>query len=926
MNKIKFTKKDNFSKLKKINGMTMLALILTIITLLTIAGITVSSISGRNGIFQNTKKATDRAGISEEKNELNFFYQECQSERRYIREDSITSEELQVKFTNAGKDVYCFSKNNSEGYNIYVRFNETNDMFLINKSGNISYLEKDYSDTKEIDKKLTKQGISYSDGKETFANPDRGFYKPINIKLAGNSFILPNTDIQEECNEAIKNNLQILHLRIDIGELSGNLNSDKKDKNLTSKQINSLNSVFNIIRQNNLDAIVRFAYSFDGTTGAEPKSFNTIIKHIKRLSSFFYKNKDVILIEEAGFIGPWGEMHSSAYEGDKYCKDVISTMLNYTPAEIKINVRTPHFYKITVGDLNNTQTRLGIYNDGYLGSATDRGTFNNEISRDDFVKWMEVHGKYTYYGGETSKLDSTDSHYTQEDEKYSNGDFAVSEAQKTHLTYLNSEYDENIIDNKWKKTTYSNSESEYNGETYYKYIQDHMGYRFVVRDSYITSSEDKGNIAGAKIKIENVGFGNIMKNKDVSVILRKDDVYYETNIIYDMTKLDSGSTNEIKFYFYIPSDIDSGDWDVCLKINNPNNENYSVRFANADTWENDIKANKIGKISITDNVAKEGVAFEEAFVPLKITGTKNNVKETVKTVDITFGFYYDSEETYSTLTRNIPLGTTVNFKDQASMDAINFSLPDGYKFRFAQWTKVYGDSDARDSITIPEDFVPEDLKNSDKWVNIFIMKDTDVKVTTTFYKNSDTENSISENELFIPYDTTIDFSNKDSLTKLGIIFPDEYSNYVVDYALSKDITGDWNKHTSMTIPKNIDKCNIEIYLKEDTNSSNAKKAIFSDETDADNTDSEKNIKVEMGFYKEGNEEPIDTTEIYVSKGTEIDYTNTDSLKNFGIALPSGTTFNYAQCYAIYKNWKGYQKIKIPSDSTKESYWINVYVK
>ena len=206
------------------------------------------------------------------------------------------------------------------------------------------------------------------------------------------------------------------------------------------------------------------------------------------------------------------------------------------------------------------------------------------------------------------------------------------------------------------------------------------------------------------------------------------------------------------------------------------------------------------------------------------------------------------------------------------------------------------------------------------------MKDTDVKVTTTFYKNSDTENSISENELFIPYDTTIDFSNKDSLTKLGIIFPDEYSNYVVDYALSKDITGDWNKHTSMTIPKNIDKCNIEIYLKEDTNSSNAKKAIFSDETDADNTDSEKNIKVEMGFYKEGNEEPIDTTEIYVSKGTEIDYTNTDSLKNFGIALPSGTTFNYAQCYAIYKNWKGYQKIKIPSDSTKESYWINVYVK
>ena len=47
--------------------------------------------------------------------------------------------------------------------------------------------------------------------------------------------------------------------------------------------------------------------------------------------------------------------------------------------------------------------------------------------------------------------------------------------------------------------------------------------------------------------------------------------------------------------------------------------------------------------------------------------------------------------------------------------------------------------------------IPEDLKNSDKWVNIFIMKDTDVKVTTTFYKNSDTENSISENRSVISF-------------------------------------------------------------------------------------------------------------------------------------------------------------------------------
>ena len=48
-----------------------------------------------------------------------------------------------------------------------------------------------------------------------------------------------------------------------------------------------------------------------GNTGKEPKSFETIKKHIEQLFPFFDNNKDIISTVETGFLGPWGEMHSA---------------------------------------------------------------------------------------------------------------------------------------------------------------------------------------------------------------------------------------------------------------------------------------------------------------------------------------------------------------------------------------------------------------------------------------------------------------------------------------------------------------------------------------------------------------------------------------------------------------------------------------
>ncbi len=57
--------KENFNK--KNNGITLAGLVITSIVLLILAGITIGTLSGDNGIINNSGKAKDNTEISNEK-------------------------------------------------------------------------------------------------------------------------------------------------------------------------------------------------------------------------------------------------------------------------------------------------------------------------------------------------------------------------------------------------------------------------------------------------------------------------------------------------------------------------------------------------------------------------------------------------------------------------------------------------------------------------------------------------------------------------------------------------------------------------------------------------------------------------------------------------------------------------------------------
>lgn len=433
--------------------------------------------------------------------------------------------------------------------------------------------------------------IDYTETLDNIQNPERGFYTPLYIEMKQNNNIAKSP----------QNNL--VHLRVGIGDFSGKVNVEKQDKEFTEDMLNSLNETLENIKKNNANVIIRFAYdNFEGIKDVEP-DLEMILTHISQLETLFNKNKDVISYVELGFFGPWGEMHSSSVCTTENVSKAIDKMLEVTPTTMKIGVRTPQYYATWKNvdrseldkdvSLKGTDSyRIGLYNDGYLGSESDLGTFKN---REIEISWLEKQAVHTIYGGEIVSNSASG-------QALNTTEYISKEGFRTHTTYLNSLWNNTVID-KWKIEIYNGEDSLYKGQTGYIYISNHLGYRFVLKNSKITSKIDENRKLKIKLQVENVGFGNVVNDKKVTIVLEKDGVYHEINTNIDVTTWNSKEIANIDLENILPEEIDKGNWNVYLRISKYGDlkidNNYNcICFANNNIWNENIGANYIGTIEV----------------------------------------------------------------------------------------------------------------------------------------------------------------------------------------------------------------------------------------------------------------------------------------------------------------------------------------
>ena len=392
---------------------------------------------------------------------------------------------------------------------------------------------------------LVKQSIDTTDAMATLDNFDRGFYTPQVLHLEPSG----GKPIEKPYGK-------LLHLRAEISEFSSNawLSIDstggKRDtvrgvsQDLTEDALNVLQQTFDNIRDFGGHVIVRVCYDpwYNGRSNVTP-AHEWVLKHVKQLAPVLSKNTDVIVALEMGMHGAYGEMHSDTSITYDRVAEAVNLMLRNTPPELKILTRTGNYSAKVLGfdnwgvDFNidgekfaeiakakgDTMYRVGMFNDGYLGTQYDYGTWGADcktsICREEGVAWLEKYGINTPYGGEAL---TTASGY----EVINTPEFLAYEGFRTHTSYLNIQWNNNLIDS-WKKTTFKQKDFDYDPARVdslsgFKYINDHLGYRFVLRESWLSDTVGADGIFKAKLRIQNVGFGNLTWNAPVRLAVLED--------------------------------------------------------------------------------------------------------------------------------------------------------------------------------------------------------------------------------------------------------------------------------------------------------------------------------------------------------------------------------------------------------------------
>ena len=206
------------------------------------------------------------------------------------------------------------------------------------------------------------------------------------------------------------------------------------------------------------------------------------------------------------------------------------------------------------------------------------------------------------------------------------------EASYAQTVYLNADYEDQVHD-RWGEFLYTqeNVEQEmsnayaqpytvkqavfdpvYDQKTGAEYFRDRLGYRLVLREAYASAEVGDGESLSFRGKIQNVGFGNIVNHKAVTVILKGEDgTVYTAPADVDVRSwkpdLDSRADNTSAWRdlsFEIPiaefGEVPSGNYQVFLKICDPKEKSANkrcIRFANkgTDNWDEELGANLIAR-------------------------------------------------------------------------------------------------------------------------------------------------------------------------------------------------------------------------------------------------------------------------------------------------------------------------------------------
>ena len=373
------------------------------------------------------------------------------------------------------------------------------------------------------------QAETFTETAEELDNPNTGFYHIYGFFIKDDP-----TDYPAALKEKLKDDTCALAMmQINLQQYAQGALSDAAVENIRQ--------LFAAMAQTDRTWIVRFLYDWNGENmQKEPQELAIITGHMKQVGPILRQYKDCIFTMQGLFVGNWGEMNGTRYTDRESLRTLAGVLAEVTDPSMFLSVRTPaQWRQITAqadpaANAGTLEGRFGLFNDGMLGNEGDYGTYGTQPKSKS--------GRYGYWtrseelafqnklcmrvpnGGEVIA-----------DNVYNDLSNAIADFKTMHVTYLNEEYDKNVLD-KWAASTV-HTDDAFDGMDGLTYIRRHLGYRLSLSEATLSYDWFKDRLS-VKLTIQNTGFAPVYKPCDGTLTVEN-----EQGEIIDQEAIDPDFTN-----------------------------------------------------------------------------------------------------------------------------------------------------------------------------------------------------------------------------------------------------------------------------------------------------------------------------------------------------------------------------------------------
>ena len=403
--------------------------------------------------------------------------------------------------------------------------------------------------------------LTFDETEGVVQNPERGFFSWINLLTA--------PDLNHVKNRGHSLTFSLIMLDAYRGGP------------LPATFLASLGASFEKLRTAGLKLVLRFSYNDGPWPNSEPDApLNTVLEHIGQLAPLFQANADVILVLQAGFIGAWGEWHTSTNNLDtpENQAKITNAILTALPPSRMVQLRYPwakmEMYGVqalTANEAFNNSfvARIGHHNDCFLASDSDFGTYGQgNASMFAEKAYLSQETLYVPMGGETCNVNPPRSECAS----------ALAEMRRFHYTYINEDYHPGVIQSWQDGGCYDTLHRE-------------LGYRLFIKKAAFSESARPGGSMRLELEVENRGFAAPINARPFFAVLSRGQELYTAELKrVDARRWAPPGTHQVALEVNLPADLPMGQYRLALWLPDASlglraRSEYAIRLVNRGFWE-----------------------------------------------------------------------------------------------------------------------------------------------------------------------------------------------------------------------------------------------------------------------------------------------------------------------------------------------------